>query len=91
MPLSAGTLVNFNRDAYERLTAFAQLARQQLHQSSLLHADETGININGQRLWLHNASNEQWTYFAPHPKRGSEAMDDIGILPHYQSVLCHDH
>lgn len=91
MPLSAGTLVNFNRDAYERLTAFAQLARQQLHQSSLLHADETGINVNGQRLWLHNASNEQWTYFAPHPKRGSEAMDDIGILPHYQGVLCHDH
>lgn len=43
--------------------------------SSLIHADETGINISGARKWLHNASNAKGTFFH-HCKRGGEAMDD---------------
>lgn len=91
VPLSAGTLCNFNRDAFDRLEVFSELAKRQLHQSGLLHVDETGINVNGQRLWLHNASDGQWTYFCPHPKRGSDAMEAMGILPGYRGILCHDH
>ena len=53
--------------------------------------DETGININGKRIWLHTACNAKWTYFYPHKKRGSEAMDEIEILPKFKGVLCHDH
>jgi len=30
------------------------------------------------------------TWFHPHAKRGTEAMDEIGILPLFQGVLCHD-
>ena len=57
----------------------------------LCHADETGININSVRRWLHCTSNAQCTYFFPHEKRGSEAMDEIGILFLFKGVLCHDH
>ena len=56
-----------------------------------MHADETGINITGKRNWLHLASNRLWTYFYPHKKRGSEAINDIGIIPGFSGVLCHDH
>ena len=66
-------------------------AKQQLIKAALAHADETGINVNGKRIWLHNASNEKWTYFYPHVKRGSEAMDEIGILPKFKGILVHDH
>lgn len=59
--------------------------------SAVVHADETGINVGGERIWLHNASNDKWIYFYPHTIRGKEAMDEIGILPHFAGVLCHDH
>ena len=73
------------------LEPFAALAKQKLIQGSLIHADETGINVNGKRIWLHNASNEEWTYFYPHEQRGSTAMDEIGILPYFKGTLIHDH
>lgn len=91
IPISVGSLFNFNQEAYELLEEFDELAKQKLIQAALVHADETGINVNGKRLWLHNASNELWTYFYPHEKRGSEAMDAIGILPDFRGTLIHDH
>lgn len=91
IPISVGSLFNFNQEAYELLEEFDALAKQKLIQAALVHADETGINVNGKRLWLHNASNERWTYFYPHEKRGSEAMDEIGILPNFRGTLIHDH
>lgn len=91
IPISVGSLFNFNQEAYDRLESFDALAKQQLINNSILHADETSINVNGKRIWLHNASNELWTYFYPHKKRGTEAMNDIGILPNFHGVLIHDH
>lgn len=56
-----------------------------------MHADETGINICGKGHWLHSASNDRFSYFYPHAKRGGEAIDEMGVLPQYQGVICHDH
>ena len=44
-----------------------------MRNDAVLHADLTGININGKRPWLHTA------------------MDDIGILSHFNGVMYHDH
>ena len=89
--VSAGSVFNFNKEAYAGLAAFGQWAKTQLAQSEFMHADETGINIGGKRHWLHCASNSSLTWFYPHAKRGTEAMDEIGILPFFKGVLCHDH
>ncbi len=91
IPVSVGSVFNFNQEAHDRLASFEQWVKHQLAMSDLLHADETGINIGGKRHWLHGASNASLTWFYPHPKRGTEAMDEIGILPVFKGVLCHDH
>ena len=91
MPLSDGSLVNFNREAFARLDEFDTLSKQALADATTAHADETGVNIDGKRHWLHCVSNDQWTHFEVHAKRGQEAMDEIGILPCFHGVLCHDH
>jgi len=91
IPISVGSIFNFNQDAFERLEDFDTLAKAKLIASLALNSDETGININGKRKWLHTASNELWTYLFPHERRGSEAMDAIGILPKFKGFLVHDH
>lgn len=91
IPISPGSLLNFNKEAFKRLADFESIVKQKLIEASLLHVDETGINVKGKRNWLHVTANELWTYFFPHEKRGRDAMDDIGILPHFRGTLCHDH
>ena len=89
--LSAGTVNNFNKDAFERLEFFETWVKRQLALSPLIHGDETGINIDGIKRWLHNVSNDSFTCFYPHAHRGGEAIDEMGILPGYQGIICHDH
>lgn len=91
IPISAGTINNFNKDAFERLEAFESWVKEQLLSSALIHCDETGINIGGKRRWLHNVSNEWFTFYYPHEKRGCEANNEMGILPRYTGIICHDH
>jgi transposase len=91
IPLSAGTVNNFNQNAFERLELFEGCVKKQLTLSPLLHGDETGINIGGVKRWLHNVSTDCYTFFYPHPHRGGEAIDEMGVLPGYQGIVCHDH
>jgi len=91
LPLSTGSLVNFNAEAHTGLERFEGWLKASLREQTQAHADETGINIDGKRHWLHCLSNDAMTLFYPHPKRGTEAMDAMGVLPHYRGVLCHDH
>ncbi len=91
IPISQGSLYNFNQQVFAQLADFEQISKQRLAQAGCVHADETGININGKRHWLHTVTNDSWTHFAAHHKRGTEAMDAIAILPHFQGILCHDH
>jgi transposase len=91
IPISAGSLFNFNKEAFGLLETFESIVTRQLIAQPVLHADETGINVNGACVWLHSASNDRWTLFFPHANRGGEAMKAMGVLEHFQGTLCHDH
>ena len=91
IPISEGTIFNFNKQAFDTLAAFEDHAREQLRTSAVAHADETGINLSGGRYWLHCVSNPHWTLYYPHEKRGMEAFEAMGVLPWFKGILCHDH
>lgn len=91
IPISAGTIFNFNQEAFELLAGFENRVKTELASAEIAHADETGINIGGKRHWLHCMSNDDWTFYGPHEKRGTIAMNDMGILPLFNGTLCHDH
>lgn len=90
-PMSVGSIFTFNKEAYKRLEEFESIVKDNLIGSEIIHADETSINVGGKRIWLHVASNSQWVHCSSHNKRGVEAMNDVGILPEFTGVLCHDH
>ena len=91
IPLSAGSIYNFNKEVYEMLAPFEEWVKRELAQALLLHADETGINIGGKRLWLHVACSATLTWLMPHSKRGGEAIEAMGVLPNFSGTLVHDH
>ena len=91
IPVSAGSLCNFNREAFNLLKGFEEKAKSSLVLADILHTDETSININGKKHWLHNASNDLWTLLMPHETRGTKAMEVMNILPSFEGVMVHDH
>jgi transposase len=91
LPVSAGSIFNFNQEASELLVRFENRVKTELASSDVAHVDETGINIGGKRHWLHCMSNDDWTFYGAHKKRGAIAMNDMGILPIFKGTLCHDH
>jgi len=91
IPIGTGSIFNFNNEAFNRLATFDKIVKEQLIASPVCHVDETGINKNGDRIWLHCVSNDKFTSYFPHEKRGGEAIDAMGIIPSFEGVLVHDH
>lgn len=91
LPLSKGSISNWNALAYKKLESFEDWARRSLIGALCNNADETGINVGRKRVWLHSVSNEKVTLFHPDERRGQEAMDRMGVLPYFRGVLMHDH
>jgi transposase len=73
--------------------------KEMLRDADVLHVDESGLRVRGQRHWLHVASTEHLTSYelvsgvgpSLHAKRGQEAMDDAAILGEFKGRAVHDH
>lgn len=89
--LSQGTMVNFNNRCHKNLESIEENIKTAITNSpDAVHYDETGIYIDKKRQWLHVASNDRYTYYEAHEKRGKEAIDDINILPNFTGTAVHD-
>jgi len=88
--ICSGTIIRAERECSRNLEEFENMVREKLITSPVVHCDETGMKIKGKRHWLHVASNDKYTCYLAHPKRGSEAMDDMGILPEFKGTAVHD-
>ena len=90
LPLGGGTIEASNEKCYQQLEETEDQIKQGLLSSAVIHSDETGIRCEGKTQWVHTTSNEQFTYYYIHPKRGKEAMDALGILSQYKGICVHD-
>jgi transposase len=91
IPLSVGSIANFNREAGELILPFEAVAKKTLIAEAVLHADETSINLGGTKHWLHAVSCGTFTLLSLAVQRGKEAMDAVGVLPEFKGTLVHDH
>jgi transposase len=88
--ISPATIRRAEKECFQNLEPFEKAAMEHLLTSHSAHCDETGMRVLGTKWWLHVVSNNLWTYYFPHPKRGTEAMDALGFLPQYKGVAVHD-
>lgn len=91
IPISAGTLVNFDTKAADMLESFENICKLNLQLAAAMNVDETGVNVNGKGHWLHVCATPFWTLYAVHQSRGKKAFDEIGVLAEFDGVLIHDH
>ena len=91
VPLSEGTLVNITHRCAEKVGKAVQQIKEKLKAAEVIHCDETGVRISKRLYWLHGVGTQTLTYYDVQEKRGSDAMDCIGILEGYQGIAVHDH
>lgn len=88
--IGTGTLAKVMLDCAERIEPVVEKIKGIVQSSPVAHFDESGVSVEGKLQWLHSASTDKATYYDIHPKRGCEAMDDIGILPGFDGRAIHD-
>ena len=90
-PISEGTLGNIKRKFSMAVSPGVDVIKQLIGNAPVVGFDESGAHVDGIRHWLHVACTKLATYYAIHPKRGSDAMNEIGILPDFTGTAVHDH
>jgi transposase len=89
-PISQGSLVNWQAKGYEALSQVQSQIVNALKQSTVLHADETGIRVAGKNQWWHSVSTASLTHYNVSKHRGMVGIKAGGVLENYQGVVVHD-
>jgi transposase len=90
--ISTGTLYNINKACSEILEASVLAIKKKIITSAVAHFDETSLRVSkNNKHWLHTASTPTHTFYHINKKRGSEAIDKMGILAAFEGTAVHDH
>jgi transposase len=89
--VAEGTLIKAGQELSVCVEPATLVVKEHLRQAAVLHADESGLRVNGKLHWLHVASTDRFTDYTVHAQRGKAAMDEAGVLPEFNGRAMHDH
>jgi len=85
------TIIAAGQETEKKVTAVnAAVKAHLISTDASVRCDETGLRAAGKLHWAHVASTETVTFLEVHPKRGRQALDEIGILPQRKGWVVHD-
>lgn len=88
--ISWGTISAYNMKMKNMLNPVKEAFKKAVFRYDIWHVDETGIYVNGKRLWLHTIVAGCYHLLFVHEKRGIEAIKDIGLLEKFRGKVVHD-
>ncbi|MGB7922641.1 MAG: IS66 family transposase [Pyrinomonadaceae bacterium] len=88
--LSTATLYRIVQQSAENLIETELEIKEQLRRSQIVHADETGLRVATKLHYVHVACTDRLTHYSSHPRRGTRAMDEIGVISRFSGTLLHD-
>lgn len=87
---SEGTLATALSTGHTTLAPVEEAIQAGVAKACVAHLDETSLRVGKRLHWLHVSSTPHLTFYAPHKKRGRDALNEIGLLPHLGGVRVHD-
>ena len=88
--LSTGTIASMISQCAKKVGGPLNTIREMLTKEDVVNFDETGTDVNGKTIWVHNSSTSALTYQTINGKRGQEGMEDNGVLSGFNGVAVHD-
>jgi transposase len=88
--VSAGTLTTIFREGARETVEPLLLIKEGISQSQVIGVDETNLRVNQKQQWVHVSSTEKLTLLCHDKRRGTGAIENIGILAGYKGVCVHD-
>ena len=88
--ISPDTMLGFIMRLHVALAPWEENAKRQLMATQSMHVDETSLRVDKKNNLIHVYSSGDITLKFLHQKRGKEAIEAIGIIPHYGGVIVHD-
>jgi transposase len=90
-PLTEATILAAGQEMADQVAPVQAAAKEHLiHTPDPVHFDETGMRVEGKLCWTHVSSTDTVTHLDVHDKRGSKALEAIGILPQREGKAIHD-
>ena len=86
----SGALSQMVAEAGGALGLFTEVIRDLLIDAPAVHFDETGARVAGSLHWVHVACCALYTLIDCHKKRGTIAMDAMGVIASMRGVAVHD-
>jgi transposase len=89
--VSEGTIVEACNTVAQQIQPVYQAIKAELQETEEPgHFDETGGRGEKALWWFHVVCTQLLTYYEPHAKRGKQALETIGIFPHFHGTALHD-
>ena len=88
--LSAGTLATIFAEGARETVEPLLLIKEGISQSEVIGVDETNLRVKQKQQWVHVSSTEKLTLLVHDKRRGTAAIENIGILSSYKGVCVHD-
>jgi transposase len=88
--ISQTSFLKFILHFHEVLSVWEAQAIEQLLKSPVMNIDETSLRVDKKNHWIHVYSGGDITLKFLHPRRGTEAIEEINIIPRYPGTIIHD-